>query len=355
MQATREGAPSCYAIGIGFYEKSKPLIPMAEFEIFSPDREDIMIVDQVPAQYLDYRLTGATSFMAQCSFGDMLFYHHQGDGFDIWKSIYKIDRPATVIGRINRPVLELTSMYENSFAIDWKDLFAGKLPLKQIELYYSPYVDNTTQFRGDKQYLTMDVHFQPAMLEQYANQFPLLDLFLSKVQQNQPARLFSDTQFASPQMDGVLRDMMQYSYLDTLAPRYFDSYVNILLILLLERISGYTAGARVFSPADLAMAMEAKRLLTADYQASYTINRLCRQLGTNPYKLKTSFKHLYGISIGRYKKAAFMDYAKQLLLDTELSLDEISMLLGYNSQQSFTTAFRNHFGHTPGYLRRKGH
>jgi hypothetical protein len=30
---------------------------------------------------------------------------------------------------------------------------------------------------------------------------------------------------------------------------------------------------------------------------------------TNPYKLKTTFKHLLGVSIGKYKKAAFMEYA----------------------------------------------
>jgi AraC-like DNA-binding protein len=102
-----------------------------------------------------------------------------------------------------------------------------------------------------------------------------------------------------------------------------------------------------------ASAHEARRLLTADYSANYTIDKLSRILGTNPYKLKTSFKHLFGVSIGRYKKAAFMEYAWQLLLDTDNSLDEIAMLLGYNSQQSFTTAYKAHWGCTPGWMRRK--
>ena len=54
-------------------------------------------------------------------------------------------------------------------------------------------------------------------------------------------------------------------------------------------------------------AHEARRLLTADYQADYTITQLSRKLATNPYKLKTTFKHLFGISNGKYKKAAFME------------------------------------------------
>ncbi len=48
-----------------------------------------------------------------------------------------------------------------------------------------------------------------------------------------------------------------------------------------------------------------------------------------------------------------MEYAR-LLLDTDNTIDEIAMLLGYNSQQNFTTAFRNHFGCTPGWMRRRG-
>ena len=49
-----------------------------------------------------------------------------------------------------------------------------------------------------------------------------------------------------------------------------------------------------------------------------------------------------------------MEYARQLILDTDNTLDEIAMLLGYNSQQSFTTAFKNHWGYSPGWMRRKG-
>jgi AraC family carnitine catabolism transcriptional activator len=47
-----------------------------------------------------------------------------------------------------------------------------------------------------------------------------------------------------------------------------------------------------------------------------------------------------------------MEHARQLLLETDNNLDKIAMLLGYNSQQSFTTAYKSHFGETPGRVRR---
>jgi two-component system response regulator YesN len=102
------------------------------------------------------------------------------------------------------------------------------------------------------------------------------------------------------------------------------------------------------------LAQEARRLLTADYQASLTIDQLCRRLGTHAFTLKNAFRHTFGTSIGKYKKAAFMEYAKQLVLDTDKGLDEISIKLGYKNYSNFSTAFANYFGDTPGRVRKGG-
>ena len=43
-----------------------------------------------------------------------------------------------------------------------------------------------------------------------------------------------------------------------------------------------------------------------------------------------------------------MEYAWQLFQGTGNSLEDIAAMLGYSSRQSFTTAYRNHVGHTRG-------
>jgi AraC-like DNA-binding protein len=325
---------------------------MPDFELISPDGEDIEFVPANAAPN-GYSLLGAEGFGAATSFGDFYFYHYAGEGFSIWKSVYDIRRPARVIGRADQSVIELTSMFEGSFDIDWTGVTTGKLPLKQIELYHAPWIDNVAEFRGGRRYLTLDVHLTAPLLEPYAAEFPVLDQFLSQVVKGQPAKLFGGIQLATPRLNAVLKALMEYQFRDSLAPRYYDSYVHILLLLVLEQLS-MPGSPTLFSATDIEKAHEARRLLTAEYHEDYTIARLSRRLATNPYKLKTAFKHLFGVSIGKYKKNAFMEYARQLLLDTENTIDEIAMLLGYNSQQNFTTAFRNHFGCTPGWMRRMG-
>jgi len=332
---------------------------MSPFELVSPDGEDIVLYTHTPTPTARSGTEAgpflpAPSFVLQadCSFGHMHFYCYSGGGFSIWFSRYSIERPAKVISRTDQAVLELSCIYENPFTIDWRDVIRGRLPVKQIELFYAPHVENLASFDAKRQYLTLDVHVDAALLEPYAADFPLLGRFLEKVHRGEPAKLFDSPQVASPQVNAVLTSILRYSFLDQLAPRYYEAQINILLILFLERVAGVAAAAPPLPRGGLEIAEEARRLLTLDYQASLTIPQLCRKLGTNPYTLKTVFKQVHGISIGRYKKAVFMEHARHLLLDTEETLDNISILLGYNSQQSFTTAYKAHFGETPGRVRR---
>jgi AraC-like DNA-binding protein len=332
---------------------------MTPFELVSPDGEDIHLYTHTPTQTARSG-NGAGLFLpapsfvlqADCSFGHMHFSCYAGSGFSIWFSRYAIDRPARIIGRADIPILELSCIYEHPFSIDWRDVVQGRLPAKQIELFYAPFVENLASFDARRQYLTLDVHFDTALLEPYATRFPLLGRFLEKVHRGEPAKLFDVPQVASPRINDVLTSILRYSFLDELAPRYYDAQINTLLILFIERIAEVASASPVLARGGLAIAEEAKRLLTVDYQASLTIPQLCRKLGTNPYTLKTVFKQVHGISIGRYKKAVFMEHARQLLLETDNGLDHIAILLGYNSQQSFTTAYKAHFGETPGRVRR---
>lgn len=42
-----------------------------------------------------------------------------------------------------------------------------------------------------------------------------------------------------------------------------------------------------------------------------------------------------------------------MLKSTDMSLSEIALAVGYNSQANFTTAFRKHYGKTPKIVRRE--
>ena len=85
-----------------------------------------------------------------------------------------------------------------------------------------------------------------------------------------------------------------------------------------------------------------------------TTKELATILGTNEFKLKQSFKAYHGYSVYEYVIKLRMDYARKLLLDTQLSILDIAHKIGYSNQQYFSTAFKKEYAITPGQLRRNG-
>ena len=68
------------------------------------------------------------------------------------------------------------------------------------------------------------------------------------------------------------------------------------------------------------------------------------------YFLKYFKKHL-GITFTEYLTKVRMEYAKRLLLTTEMSMSDIAISCGLGSPSYFSKVFKNHFGQKPSHFR----
>lgn len=96
---------------------------------------------------------------------------------------------------------------------------------------------------------------------------------------------------------------------------------------------------------------QAKKLIEANINVSYTIPELAKRVGTNEQYLKKYFKSYVGKTIAQFAKDVKMDYAKDLLASGKYKITEIAKLVGYRHSTHFTTAFKKHFGFIPNSLR----
>lgn len=78
-----------------------------------------------------------------------------------------------------------------------------------------------------------------------------------------------------------------------------------------------------------------------------TIEELAKQFAMNSTTLKTVFKDVYGTAIAAHIKEHRMEKACELLLKTELSINEIAQQVGYESQSKFSAVFKEHYSVTP--------
>ena len=83
-----------------------------------------------------------------------------------------------------------------------------------------------------------------------------------------------------------------------------------------------------------------KRLIS-DLQERHTIEELSKEFLINTATLKSTFKGIYGQSIGAYMKEYRIRQAAVLLRQTQATIAEIANKVGYENQSKFATAFRD--------------
>ncbi|MBU2921573.1 AraC family transcriptional regulator [Winogradskyella psychrotolerans] len=70
-------------------------------------------------------------------------------------------------------------------------------------------------------------------------------------------------------------------------------------------------------------------------------------------RFRTVFKNNTGVSLQQYLIQERLEHAKRLMVNTTLSLKEISAKTGFNSLFYFSKVFKNKMGYSPGQIRRK--
>ena len=88
-------------------------------------------------------------------------------------------------------------------------------------------------------------------------------------------------------------------------------------------------------------------ILTKEALNPPTIKSLSKMVFLNEQKLKAGFMAKYHMSISEYTNSIRMATAENLLSTTELSVDEISKIVGYNYSGNFVRMFKKIHGKTP--------
>nr|WP_238362631.1 AraC family transcriptional regulator [Actinopolymorpha pittospori] len=97
----------------------------------------------------------------------------------------------------------------------------------------------------------------------------------------------------------------------------------------------------------------ARRLLDADPALRLRLADLAGAVGLSPAYLAELFTAQLGTSPARYQRRLRLHRAEMLLAETDHSVTQIAVELGFSSAQHFATAFRAESGRTPREFRRQ--
>jgi len=83
------------------------------------------------------------------------------------------------------------------------------------------------------------------------------------------------------------------------------------------------------------------------------LNIIQRKFKLSEWQLRKISKNILGISIGQYLNNLRLEKSIQLLLETELTVNEITVRIGYTSPTTFSNYFRNKTGYSPTTFRKE--
>ncbi len=95
------------------------------------------------------------------------------------------------------------------------------------------------------------------------------------------------------------------------------------------------------------IAKKARTILIENLTEHIPIKSIATKFGVSETSLKNYFKAVFGENISEYLRKYRMEKASQLLLETKLSVGEISHLVGYTKQGKFAELFRKYYGYSP--------
>lgn len=97
--------------------------------------------------------------------------------------------------------------------------------------------------------------------------------------------------------------------------------------------------------------METAEKVSMDYSRHHTISQLAALANMSSSRFKKGFRCLFGKSFYQYILHKKMAYARERILEDELTLAQIAKRCGYRYTTNFIAAFKKLYGYTPARLK----
>ena len=93
--------------------------------------------------------------------------------------------------------------------------------------------------------------------------------------------------------------------------------------------------------------------MVSNLRHHYTLEHLSEQFDIPITSMKACFKGVFGCSIYAYIKSYRMQAATVLLQNSDCSITEIAMKMGYDNPSKFSEVFKKEYEMTPSEFRKK--
>ncbi len=154
---------------------------------------------------------------------------------------------------------------------------------------------------------------------------------------------------ARAEIEEILFAMLrEYETRDTAWNSVIEHYLCILFAKMLRQIK-----RDLPTVSQDGIWQELSEYIDANLDTPLSLSALAGKCFYNPSYFSRVFKEKFGVSLLEYINRRRIDSALELLLDSALSVDEISARCGFADRRAFSNSFSKHIGCTPSAYRRR--
>ncbi len=152
----------------------------------------------------------------------------------------------------------------------------------------------------------------------------------------------------TPQMKIVLKHIYDNNYTGTSRKMFLEGKALELMTLQMSAfIENLSAPEIKIKQEDFDKVELAKQIITKDYISPLTLTELTQKLNISHTKLNFLFKKVMNMTVFEFIRKKRLDYSFKLLIETELSISEISYEAGWSNPGHFTREFKKLYGVSP--------
>ena len=146
---------------------------------------------------------------------------------------------------------------------------------------------------------------------------------------------------------------MLYEGMETLGLGFVKLKLMELFLLILHEDFKVFSQRRCFSKEQIDKTKAIKKMIETDLSVHHPISELCLNHGVSATIFKECFREMFQFTPYEYLRKMRMNQAAHYLTNTDLSILEIGLMLGYENASNFTRAFKKNYGLLPKTFRKK--
>ena len=158
---------------------------------------------------------------------------------------------------------------------------------------------------------------------------------------------FTTSPGTSLAMNGIVNQIRHHPFTGAMEAVYLQGKVYEMLAVALAGLSDTPDGIKRVVGPDRKRAMMARDLIMADLTNPPSVESLAGQVGLSQRRLVEAFRDTFGCTVFELIVQQRLDLARDLLLNSDWPVKEISFQLGYSHVNNFNAAFTRRHGVPP--------